>query len=73
MESHDPRKSKVRPGSIFRLYSREIIRQPFRFIFILVGVVGAQACSLIIPLYMRQMFNTLVGTDTSPLVVQQAS
>ncbi len=71
MESQGTSKAKNRAGSILRLYGREVIRQPFRFVLILIGAAGAQVCSLVIPLYMRQMFNTLVGTNTSAVVVHQ--
>jgi ATP-binding cassette subfamily B protein len=71
MKPRDTGKPRAGVSSVSHLYGREVMRQPLRFALVILGAVGAQACSLIIPLYMRQMFNTLVGTNTSAVVVHQ--
>jgi len=71
MESHSSSKSKV--GSVFRIYSREVLRQPLTLSLIIFGAIGAQVGSLIIPIYMRQLLNTLASGDRGPLVVHSLS
>ncbi|MBI5003561.1 ABC transporter ATP-binding protein [Candidatus Kaiserbacteria bacterium] len=66
-------KKMASAGSVFRIYGNEVLRQPFTLFLIISGAIGAQVGSLVIPIYMRQLLNTLASGDRGPLVVHSLS
>jgi ATP-binding cassette subfamily B protein len=62
-------KKSASPKSVFREYAREARRFPWLLSLAIFSSLLAQAASLISPLYMRQLFNTLAAYNTAPNVV----
>lgn len=69
----EPDKKEVSTRSIIRVFGRELAKQPFLFALILIGVVGEQAMSVTIPVFMRALLNILASHDVNAVIVHSAS
>jgi ATP-binding cassette subfamily B protein len=54
---------------VWGIYSAFTFRHPFLFGGVVTGAIALQVTGLVAPLYLRQFFNTLAGSSSSPAVV----
>ena len=69
MEPKAPRARITKITKTFGFYAREVLQHPFLLIFIILTQLGSQISSLIAPLYLKNIFNTLASHDTSAAVM----
>ncbi len=58
-------KTAVSDLNVLRMYLREVGKHPIASILVVIGTIGTQVASLISPLYMRDLFNTLASGTPS--------
>ncbi len=57
--------------NVLRIYSRAVLRYPWMFSGMLIGIIGMQVANVIAPLYLRQLFNLLARNNPNGAVVGQ--
>jgi ATP-binding cassette subfamily B protein len=56
-------------NTIFGVFSREMLKHPWLLFWVVFGTLIMEAADLTSPLYLKQFFNTLILSHTSPTVV----
>ncbi|HYF28761.1 MAG TPA: ABC transporter ATP-binding protein [Candidatus Paceibacterota bacterium] len=71
--SDDTKREIVPAGRILRAYAPELGKHPGLFVMVMVGMAGIVATDLIAPLYLKQFFNAIAGTDPTTNLVAELS
>ena len=68
-ETHAPAVKTVGQHTVVKIYTKEAFRHPWLLFFVVLGTIIMEGADLTSPLFLKQFFNTLTLSQSSPTVI----